>query len=47
MRLTVPIAAAALVLLSATSASAASGDRLEKVVILSRHGVRAAMSIPT
>lgn len=46
MRLTVRIAAAALVLLSATSASAASGDRLEKVVILSRHGVRAAMSTP-
>lgn len=46
MRLAVRIAALALALASATSASAASGDRLEKVVILSRHGVRAAMSTP-
>jgi 4-phytase/acid phosphatase len=38
---------AALVLLSAGSAWAgAPGERLEKVVILSRHGVRAAMSSP-
>ncbi|MDR6529474.1 4-phytase/acid phosphatase [Caulobacter rhizosphaerae] len=40
-------ALAAFVLLSAGSARAAApGERLEKVVILSRHGVRAAMSSP-
>ena len=40
-------ALAAFVLLSAGSAWAgAPGERLEKVVILSRHGVRAAMSSP-
>jgi 4-phytase/acid phosphatase len=47
MRLSIRLAALAAALLSATSALAApSGDRLEKVVILSRHGVRAAMSTP-
>ncbi|PIC00964.1 histidine-type phosphatase [Caulobacter sp. X] len=43
MRLSLRIAAVAIALSSATSASA---DTLEKVVILSRHGVRAAMSSP-
>jgi 4-phytase/acid phosphatase len=43
MRLPVRIAAVAIALLSASSAWA---DQLEKVVILSRHGVRAAMSTP-
>lgn len=43
MRLSLRIAAVAIALTSATSASA---DTLEKVVILSRHGVRAAMSSP-
>lgn len=45
MRPLIRLAVAALALLS-TSAQAATGDRLEKVVILSRHGVRAAMSTP-
>ncbi|MDR6626812.1 histidine-type phosphatase [Caulobacter segnis] len=43
MRLSSRIAAVAIALASATAASA---DTLEKVVILSRHGVRAAMSSP-
>ncbi len=47
MRLSLRLAALAAALLSATPALAApTGDRLEKVVILSRHGVRAAMSTP-
>ncbi|KRA62356.1 phosphoanhydride phosphohydrolase [Caulobacter sp. Root655] len=47
MRLSVRAILTALVLLSASSAwAAAPGERLEKVVILSRHGVRAAMSSP-
>jgi 4-phytase / acid phosphatase len=47
VRLSARIALAAVALVSATSALAApTGDRLEKVVILSRHGVRAAMSTP-
>lgn len=43
MRLSLRIAAVAIAMASATAASA---DTLEKVVILSRHGVRAAMSSP-
>ena len=43
MRLSLRIAAVAIAMVSATAASA---DTLEKVVILSRHGVRAAMSSP-
>lgn len=43
MRLSLRVAAVAVALASATSASA---DTLEKVVILSRHGVRSAMSSP-
>jgi 4-phytase/acid phosphatase len=47
MRLFVRAALTAVMLWSATSAwAAAPGERLEKVVILSRHGVRAAMSSP-
>jgi 4-phytase/acid phosphatase len=47
MRPFVQAALAALLLLSAGPAWAApAGERLEKVVILSRHGVRAAMSSP-
>lgn len=47
MRLSARIVLVAAALVSATSAVAApTGDRLEKVVILSRHGVRAAMSTP-
>ena len=47
MRLFVRAVLTTLTLLSATSAQAAApGEQLEKVVILSRHGVRAAMSSP-
>jgi 4-phytase/acid phosphatase len=47
MRLSIRAVLTALMLLLAGSAwAAAPGERLEKVVILSRHGVRAAMSSP-
>ncbi|PHY17641.1 histidine-type phosphatase [Caulobacter sp. BP25] len=46
MRLSLRIVVAAIALASATSTTAAWADTLEKVVILSRHGVRSAMSSP-